>query len=57
MSASDDVQREFYRQSYSQQVAITSSWASFLEFAERVITITASVVRILRDVYEILRRR
>lgn len=57
MSMHDDVKRELARQSSSQQMAITSSWQSFLEFAERVVTITAATIRIIRDLYELLRRR
>ena len=57
MAASDDVNREFNRQSYSEQKAIATSWESFLAFASRVIKITLDVIDIIMNLYQIIRKR
>jgi hypothetical protein len=54
MSA-DDVEREFWRASYSEREAAKSSWVSFLEFAARVIRITLDILDALKHLFNILR--
>ena len=51
----DDVEREYWRQSYSEREALKSSWASFLEFAARVIRITLDIIDIVRRLWDMLR--
>ena len=57
MSASNDVKREFDRQSSSEKRAIASSWQSFLGFAAKVVRITLDIIDILKNLYELLSTR
>lgn len=54
MSIQDDIEREFRYQSASEKRAIKSSWESFLEFAARVVRITADIIDILYRIYRFL---
>jgi hypothetical protein len=55
MSIEDDIRREFRYQSEHEKRAIKSSWESFLEFAARVIRVTADILDALLRLYVVIR--